>query len=311
MTAVKDRSVLLLATNKQEYLQFALNCADSVRLHNPDLPVFIATNVKADNPKLQTGIKFIEVPEEIAQLYIEAKLHIDKFLQTEETLFIDSDCLCYGGLTPVFEACNGMDVTVVGRVIPLEQQWGTSGAAFARKEFGINESILFNGGFYYIKKNAVATRIYDQARAISVKYDEYGFNRIKNKWKNEEDLLAITMIANKQRPIADDGQFMTDLFTELRPKVLNVLKGERLLQNPAYPSPRHRSWYPSYYSPVILHFGGSNIRSYPYIAQSLLLKLRRNGVPAILSSIITFIFIHIPYKSYHWLRSLTGKFKDN
>jgi hypothetical protein len=309
--AIKNRSVLLLATNKQDYLQFALNCADSVRLHNPDLPIFIATNVKTAGFAPRSGIEFLDVPGEIAKLYIEAKLHIDKFLQTEETLFIDSDCLCYGDLAPVFEACNGMDVTVVGRVVPSEQYWGISGAPFAKKEFGIDQSILFNGGFYYIRKNEAAKQIYNRARTISAKYHEYGFNLIKNKWKNEEDMLSIAMAAYKQQPVADDGKFMTDLSIDWRPRVLNVLKGERLLQNPAYPSPKHRAWYPSNYSPVILHFGGGNIGSYPYISQSFLLRLHRNGIPAILSSIITYIFIHIPYKSYYWAGSLLEKFKKN
>ena len=309
MTTLKNRSVLLLATNKQEYFQFALNCADSVRLHNPDLPVFIATNIKVDSYEHRTDIAFLTVPENIAKLHIEAKLHIDKFLQTEETLFIDSDCLCYGDLTPVFEACGGMDVTVAGRVVPIEQYWGINLAPFARKEFGINESIIFNGGLYYIKKNELAEQIFDKARTISVKYNEYGFNTIKNAWKNEEDLLSIAMIANGQHPIADDGRFMTDLYTDWRPSILNVLKGERRLRNPASPAPKHRPWYPSNYSPIILHFGGSNIKSYPYVSQSLMLKLHRNGVPVILSGMITYIFVHIPYKSYHLIKGLIRKFK--
>ncbi|HWD90015.1 MAG TPA: hypothetical protein VG367_17935 [Mucilaginibacter sp.] len=311
MTAVKDRSVLLLATNKQKYLRFALNCADSVRLHNPDLPVFIVTNIEPDDQPSRKDIKFLAVPDEIARLHYETKLYLNDFLQTEETLFIDSDCLCYSDLTPVFDACAGRDVTVIGRTLRLEDFWGDS-AGFARETLGINKSIMFNGGFIYMRKTELAERIFLKAREVSENYDAYGFLRIQNNLKSEETLLQIAMATYDQLPIADDGRYMTDLFTDFRPKVLNVLKKERLLQNPASPSLRHRSWYPRNYSPAILHFGGSNIKSYPYISQSFLLKLRNIGVPTLLSSIVTNILIHTPYRSYHRLRSLIrGNKKDN
>lgn len=296
---MKTRSVLLLATNKTQYLKFAINCVASIQIHNPGLPVFIATNIKtgADLP----GIQFLSVSDELANLFIEAKLYLDTFLQTDETLFIDSDCLCFGNLDPIFDACQGMDVTVIGRLTPLEKYWGTgeNGADFARKEFAIDNAILFNGGFYYIKKSPLTTVIFNRAREISLKYDEYGFHRIQNNWKNEEDLLAIAMIANKQRPINDDGQFMSDLATDLRPRILNVLKGARRLTNRRNPP---RSYYPATYSPVILHFGGSNIKSYPYISQSLLLRLFKTGLPVAVSSLIVGIFVDMPYKLYYWAK---------
>jgi len=155
-----NRSVLLLATNKKEYFKFALNCAESIKLHNPGLQIFIATNIKTD--KDFSDIKLLTISEEIAKLCIETKLYLDNFLQTEETLFIDSDCLCFGNLDPIFKACQGMDVTVIGRTPPLEKNWGggDKGAEFARNEFSIDKSILFNGGFYYIKKTARTKRIY-------------------------------------------------------------------------------------------------------------------------------------------------------
>ncbi|ASU36793.1 hypothetical protein [Mucilaginibacter xinganensis] len=301
-----DRSVLLLATNKSEYLKFAINCAESIKLHNPGLPIFIATNIKPD--KQIDGVTFLAVNDDVAKLYIEAKLYLDTYLQTEETLFIDSDCLCYDNLEPIFEACQGMDVTVIGRLTPLEKYWGTGdkGADYARSEFSIDNAILFNGGFYYIKKTALTKLIFDRAREISVRYDEYEFHRIKNKWKNEEDLLSIGMIANKQLPVKDTGEFMSDLSTDQKPNKLNVLKGERVLRNPANKFTPARSGYPPSYSPILVHFGGSNIKSYPYVSQRLLLKLFLSGLPVSLASLIVFLAVHIPYKTYHWIRRSIG-----
>jgi len=295
------RSVLLLATNKPQYLKFALNCAESILLHNPGLPVYIATNIIPG--KEFAGITFLQVSEDIAGLFIEAKLYLDTFLQTEETLFIDSDCICYGNLTPLFNACSGMDVTVIGRPVPLEDYWRHE-AGFAREEFSIDKSIIFTGAFYYIKKSALTHRIFERARQISTRYDEYGLARIQNKWKNEEELLSIAMVANKQHPIADDATLMTDFSTDRRPQLLNVLTGECVLRNPTQPANQHRSWYPEIYSPIVLHFGGSNINTYPYISQSVLIRLHKMGLPVVLSSAIVAVFIHFPFKTYHWLRRL-------
>lgn len=297
---MSKRSVLLLATNRQEYLQFALNCAASVNLHNPGLPVFIATNIAPTQS--YPGVQFLNVSEELSKLFIEAKIYLDRFLQTEETLFIDSDCLCYGSLTPLFEACGGKDVTVIGRLIPLEDYWSPN-PEFARKEFSIDKSIIFNGGFYFLRKTELTERIFNRAREISVRYDEYGFNRIKNKWKNEEDLLSIAMIANKQEPIKDDGAFMADFSTDRQPLELNVLTGARILRNPA-PGNKYRDWYPKTYSPILLHFGGSNLKTYPYVSQSLLLRLAKARVPKSIAAFIVACLLHIPYKTYHKLRRI-------
>jgi hypothetical protein len=300
------RSVLLLATNKSEYLEFAKNCAASITLHNPGLPVFIITNIKVEE-KL-TNVKFIPISEEIANLAIEGKLYINDYIQTEESLFIDSDCLCFGNLNPIFNACKDIDVTVVGRTISLENYWGR-GAAFAAKEFNIDRSILFNGGLYFIRDTALMRQIFNKARSIAEKYDEYGFTRIQNKWKNEEDLLSIGMISNKQLPIADDGRFYTDLFTDRRPKVLNVLTGQRVLRNPAHKGvEQKREYYPDTYSPLIIHFGGNSIKSYPYLSQSSLLKLKKNGVPVYLASLLVYLFIDTPYKAYHFSIRTLRKF---
>lgn len=298
------RSVILLATNKEEYLNFALNCAESVRLHNPDLPIFIVTNLKTD--RIIADMKFITISDELAKLNIGAKVYLDHFIQTEETLFIDSDCLCYDNLNPVFEACNGHNFTTIGRLISWEDEWGSESAESARNLFGVDKYILGNGGFYYIKKAVITTQIFDHARELLNKYDEYGFGRIKNGWVNEEGPFAIAMVKYNEVPITDDARLMTDFCTDRRPKILNILTGKRLLRNPAYPLTAQRSWYPASFSPVILHFGGNNIKHYPYISQSSLLKLYKAGFPVAIANFIVSIFIHLPFKSYHQLRRLIG-----
>jgi hypothetical protein len=296
------RSVITFATNKLSYAKFALNCAQSILLHN-DLPVYIVSDLDVPVPaKYRKMIFIIPAKPEHAALGIGIKLYADEYLQTEHTLFIDSDCICYDKLDQAFEACEGLDVSAAGLFVPAEDWCGAALAKTIKDNWSIDKIIRFNGGFYYFRKSALTTKIFDEAREIAKKYDEYGFVRIKHKWMNEEVPLSIAMTLNGQSPMADDGTYMTDMFTDYRPKELNVLNGSRILENPAPPSPQHRPWYPVAYSPMVLHFGGSNLTSYPYLSQSALLKLKYLGLPAWLCTALVAIFVHPVFRFYYWLK---------
>jgi hypothetical protein len=301
-----EYSVLTFATNKLSYVKFALNCAQSVILHNKNVPVYIVSNLAVTIPYQLKNVNIIPIDNELAKKGLELKLHIDRFLQTKHTLFIDSDCLCFGSLEPLFKAFEKNDLSVIGNVVPSEEWCGTDQAKTIKRKFNLDHLIRFNAGVIYLKQSSHNQQLYNDVRKIAEKYDELGFIR-NNKWINEEGPISIVMMLNQQKPVADDGIYMTDLFTDFRPKKMNVLKGERRLKNPDSPSIRHRPWYPGQYSPLIIHYGGLNVNSYPYTAQKALLYFNRFGLPSGLSTLITFIFIRIPYRTAYWLIGLLRK----
>lgn len=306
-----DYSVITFATNKLTYAWFALNCAQSIVIHN-DLKVFIVSNLSFPIPaKFKQHIFVISPKPEHISLGIEIKLHIDEYLQTLHTLFIDSDCICFGDVSKIFDEARNQDVTVAGNIVPAQNWCGAQQAETIKKHFGLDELIRFNGGLYYIKKSTVSTVIYNKAREIAVQYDNLGFHRINDKGINEEGPMSIAMMLNRQQPMADDGSLITDTHTDQRPNTINVLTGELLMRNPSYPSRNHRSWYPTLYKPIILHFGGANLKAYPYRSQSLLLKLRATGAPVWLATVLVKIFIHFPYQTFHWLTGSLRKLKTS
>src|SRR5665213_483052 len=301
-SAFAKHSVITFATNQFTYVKFALNCAQSILLHN-DITVFIVSNLNFPIPeKLKDRLFIISPKPEHLSLGIGMKLHIDEYLQTEHTLFIDSDCICFGNLGDIFTACGGMDVSVAGVIVKAESWCGEPLARVVKQNWGLDELIRFNGGLYYVRKSETAHRVFGKAREIAADYDKYGFDRIKNKWINEEPTLSIAMMLNNQKPVADNGSFMTDLFTDRRPGELNVLKGTRILKNPPQPLPGHRAWYPAQYSPILLHFSGTRLDSYPYVSQSVLLKLKGLRMPVWAASVIASVAVHFPFKVYHWVR---------
>jgi len=299
-----DYSVITFATNKLSYLQLAFNCARSVLLFN-EIKIYIVTNIDAPIPAdLKKSVYFVSPKPEQAAMGICIKLFTIEYVQTLHTLFIDSDCLCYGDIGPIFEAAKGMHVTVAGNIVPSAQWVGEKNAADIKEHFGLDNLIRFNGGLYYIKNSDTARKIFATANKAE-DILRYGYDTVRKKWINEEAQLSIGMMMYAQVPMPDDGTFMTDLFTDRRPAKLNVLQRERVLLNPAPPADLHRPWYPAKYSPVILHFGGNKLRSFPYNTQAALLYLKKSTFPNWLATALVKLFIEIPFRSYHGLVNLT------
>lgn len=304
MSAESEKSVITFATNRRNYLKLALNCARSVIMHN-DVPFYIISNLDFPIPKdLKEKVFIISPKQEHLKLGIGMKLYIDQYLQTKHSLFIDSDCLCFDSLDRVFNAARGMSLSVAGNIVPAEDWCTKEQANIIKEQFGISDLIRFNGGLYYIDNCQTTQSIFEKARIISEKYDEYGFFRIKDKWMNEEVPLSIAMTLFKQLPIPDDGTYMTDMYTDHRPQIMNVLSGQRLLKNPSPLNRKHRPWYPQSYSPVILHFGGSSLNSYPYLSQTTLLRLNSWGCPVWLSSILVDLMVHPVFRFYYFLKMI-------
>lgn len=303
-----EYSVITFATNKLSYLQFAFNCARSVLLFN-DIKFYIVTNINAPIPgDIKDHVFLIEPTPEHAAMGICIKLFTIDYVQTQYTLFIDADCLCYADLSPIFEAAKPMSVTVAGNIVPAANWVGNKFAEEMKEHWGIDKLIRFNGGMYYINNNDTAKKIYATAQQIENKH-HYGYDAVNKKWVNEEAQMSMAMMLYQQKPLPDDGSFMTDLFTDRRPATLNILSGDRELSNPPLPMILHRPWYPTRYSPLILHFGGANLNSYPYNSQSMLLALHRKTIPVWAATLIVNIFINSPYKTWHWLTGSLRKLK--
>ncbi|MDP9077355.1 MAG: hypothetical protein M3O71_08040 [Bacteroidota bacterium] len=298
-------SVITFATNKTSYLTFALNLAQSVLLHN-DIPVFIISNLDFPVPAaLAKNVTIIKAKEEHAVLGIGMKLHIDEYIQTEKSLYIDSDCLCYSSLDPIFKAFDGNDVSVVGTIVNSEEWCGPANALAIDKEFGIKKLPRFNGGIYFLNRSEKTKTIFNLARSLMPDYDRLGFARLKNGWINEEILIALAMVIYNQTPVGDNGRYMTDLHTDHHPAQLNVLKGTRVLNNPVAGELYHRPWYPvGSYSPIILHFGGERLHSFPYVTQYALLKLKALNFNVSISSLIGKLLLQLPYKGYINLKKI-------
>jgi hypothetical protein len=271
---------LTIATGKKLYLDMAINLARSFRLWNPgsDIKFYLATDQPASLPADVSG--FVETialqPGELGDGF-SPKLHLDKLAPEGQTLFIDSDCLIYGDIKPVFEKFAGHPVSVVGNYIS-DGEWFGDVAAICKK-YQLSKMPKFNGGIYYLENGSRAKKLYELARQLEQQYDEIGFVRLRNR-PNDEVIISLAMALNGETPVIDDGTIMSDPLSCPGKFKTDVLKGKALLQNPPKPSPLHVDWYPfENVCPLIVHFLGHHVQSYQYKKDAYRLsKLQQSGI---------------------------------
>ena len=265
--------MLTIATGKKVFVDMAANLARSFLWwhQNSDMKFQLVT----DQPDLIPAdiIDKIEVvkvnPGQLGQGF-SAKLQLDNLVSDGKTLFIDSDCLVFGPLNPVFDMFNGAGVSVIGNYISSGEWFGDIGSVC--DQFDVPHIPKFNGGLYYLEKGEVSKKVYETARELEQDYDKIGFARLRG-LPNDEVLMALAMQLNGQAPVPDDATVMSDPQACPGKYEIDVISGSRLLINPPYPSPLHQSWYPfGNISPVVVHFLGYYTLHYPYLREVFRLK---------------------------------------
>ena len=272
-----NKNVITLATGKKFYFDLAINLARSFILwnKNSNINFYIVTDLTYEMPKDLVGfIDIISIKQNEFGLGFTPKLFLDKVAPPGQTLFIDSDCLIFGDLLPIFEKFKGKKVSVVGNYISSGEWFGNISTICAK--FSIPHLPKFNGGIYYLENGAAATEVYALARKIETKYDELGFVRLRGR-PNDEVIMALAMQLNSMEPFIDDGNIMSDPQACQGGYQIDVLNGKRWLLNPIKHA-QYQSWYPfTRVEPLIFHFLGSYTQDYPYRREIYLLEKLMNN----------------------------------
>ncbi|RYE55900.1 MAG: hypothetical protein EOP48_09180 [Sphingobacteriales bacterium] len=273
MKSSSNRNVITIATGKRVYVDMAATLARSFLWWHKDSDIrfYLVTDNESFIPAdIKDKVELLLVnPGELGEGF-STKLYLDKLAPEGRTLFIDSDCMIFGDISPIFTAFEGKDVSVVGNYISKGEWFGDIGKIC--KDFGLKKIPKFNGGIYYIEKGDLAARVYEKARELEKKYDEIGFLRLRGK-PNDEVLMAVSMELNRMTPVIDDGTIMSDPQACQGGYKIKVLTGERWLYNPPAPNKLHQDWYPfELVKPLIVHFLGSYTEHYPYRSEQAKLK---------------------------------------
>lgn len=287
-----QRSVLTIATAKPTYVRMALTLARSFLRWNADsnITFFLVTDQSLQLPRDLDAIKIIQIEPGALGSGFAPKLHLDQLAQTDATLFIDADCLCFSELTSVFDRFRGRDVSVVGGTISNGEWFGDIGSVCAH--FGLPALPKFNGGIYYIERGAKANAVYRRARELEKQYDALGLVRLRHS-ANDELLMAIAMALEGCSALPDDGSILGDPLSCPRMGEIDVIRGIAQLSNPPSGEADHHAAFPvRAIQPRVLHFLGDYTSHSSYRAARGTLELAQaSGLPvSIVSPLVATLY---------------------
>lgn len=277
------------------YADLAANLARSFWYWNKGAGIrfYIATdqeNLLPDDVKAFAGVIPIQ-PGELGTGF-SPKLYLDKLAPLGQTIFIDSDCLIFGRLDPIFEKFKGFAVSVIGGYIN-EGEWFGNIRAIC-KHFNVPHIPKFNGGIYYLENGLKAAAVYSTASELEKSYDQIGFVRLRNS-PNDEVLMALAMQLHQEQPIPDDGTVMSDPQACPGGYEIDVMSGKRWLLNPPVPHPLHQAWCPfEKVSPLIVHFLGYYTNHHPYKREAYKLARKGKDSSPCLASLVALLGITFP-----------------
>ena len=283
-----SRAVITLATTKPIFVDMAFALARSFLYWNrdPDLKFYLITDLAFDLPPDLARIEIIRVEPGKLGVGFSPKLHLDSLLPAARTLFIDSDCLCFGPLDYVFDRFAGCKVGVVGGAL-------TSGLWHCdidktRQRLNLGPMPEFNGGLYYLERGGEVTEVYQRARALEAQYNELGLVRLRGR-PNDEILISIALAERGWMAVPEDGTILGNVDT-IYPVIdeLDVLRGVCRMSNPPPTDRRHLPAHPvSESRPLIVHFLDYGTDQWPYRAEALKIRLvQRNGLPVALARLL-------------------------
>lgn len=274
----------------------ACNLARSFLIWNQisDIHFILATDIDEPLPKDLSEIKVIKLQSGLYGSGFSPKLHMDKFSQARETLFIDADCLCASSLSHVFEKFKKWEVSVIGREETEGELFGDIQQRC--RAVGISWVPRFCGGIYYFKKGEIGREVFEKARQLERRYDELGLVRLRGA-PNEEPLIGLAMSLAGQHPIPEDGTIKAEPMYFSERAELDVFSGKARLFNRKGQPKLYPSWkIPDEVFPAVVHFNCAYAEQPPYTTEAMRLrKVRQNGWSLWLATAYAYFMCLLPY----------------
>jgi hypothetical protein len=182
--------ILTIAIGKR-YRSMAKTLARSIWISNSKTKIAIVTDCPTDFDSMKERV--IPIPH-CAEYGagVQQKLYLERYSPFDQTMFIDSDCLVFGSLDPLWASCFDQDFAVFGHDISDARSWGYFEQSDL-KALGITGGVpQFNGGIYYFNRSKVSARIFEIARSFSGSYQQHQIANFRN-GVADEPLFSIAL----------------------------------------------------------------------------------------------------------------------
>ncbi|MFT6442131.1 MAG: hypothetical protein ACJASM_001673 [Salibacteraceae bacterium] len=250
---MNEFGVTTLATGDIRFINMAIFLARSLRRTNPKLTLAVVT----DSSDLRLSSYFdIVVPfnESVPAGFIH-KLYLYDYSPFDETLFIDSDSLVLRPLDSYINKIKVSHVSVQGFKF-TDRIWAGVHPKNIKDKTGADYMIMFNGGIYYFKKSNIASKVFQTAKELLLRYDDLGYYKERNRLA-DEPIMSTAMSMHGMNAFDDECSGMRTLIDISSALKIDILKGEcEFLE---FNGTQRRK-----VNPAIIHFSGAHANWFHY-----------------------------------------------
>jgi hypothetical protein len=205
---VAKKGLITIAFGKPKYLRQAVCLARSLRYHMPDWPVSLVTDqLVFDGSDMFDQI--IPLNQKLGR-GVTQKLGLYESSPYEETLFIDSDCICVRDFSAEFAQIRQRDFASVGGeyLKAGDREKTIKDLAKTLAELGISRFLKFNGGVYFFRKSGLAEAVFGTALSLLERYQDLGIRQFDSAGANDETLFGLAMELHQIELFRDKSRMM-------------------------------------------------------------------------------------------------------
>lgn len=215
------RLVLTVGRGKPKYAEMALGLGRSLSLIGDDIPRAVVTDLEGYDWKRHFGQV---LPPAGPRSALDKILGLD-LTDADAVLAIDSDCLAFRRLGPIFDYCKGKPFVIVGHH-RREGQWHGADVAQICRDLGVEKIPSFNGGLIYYERTPDTLRLIEEMQRIEREFDQTGFERFRGGASEEVCVLLAMMKTGIGEVIPDETDFMNTAVGLIGKLQLSVMRNE-------------------------------------------------------------------------------------
>lgn len=189
---MSDDGVLLVAHSSFSYFDEAATLCRSIRALQPRINVALASDLDIHAKRLAAA-GFCELVRADFSAFRGVAFKVQLLEMSPfrgRTLFLDSDSICFGDLTPLFTEYPGVPFVTLGRQVET-CHWFRDPEA-VKRTYGLDSFPFFIGDFYLFDRSAAARDVFAAARRIADDFMAHGIVPI-GAAANEEPCFALAM----------------------------------------------------------------------------------------------------------------------
>ena len=192
-----DRGYVTLAVGNPRYLELAVDMRLSMR-EQDDLPVALVADERlaaAAEERYPGVFDAVTVLPERFRAHRGIKYGVAIASPYERNIFIDSDCIVMGSLDRFWEALEGEEMALVGRMLEGDDEDRHHGFStiYLRRRFGVDAYLKSNTGVFYFRKSA-AVPILEECLEL---YVEEILPKLRGGFLGDE--LAFALVGGRRR----------------------------------------------------------------------------------------------------------------